>query len=253
MAQIALTLYTLRDHMAEASQIPETLRRVREIGYRHVQVSGVRGASGNELRRMLDGAGLECMATHCRYDQLTSEAVGSVADEMAALGCRHTALAWLPQELHNRAGFVEAGQRLRGACESLAERGMTLSYHNHAFEFERFDGVTGWELMFAEAPGLCAEFDVYWLNHAGCDPASWVMRCDRPQPLIHLKDKEVAANVPRFAEVGHGNLEWPGILAAAEAKGVEWWIVEQDDCWRDPFESIRMSFDFLSRARSPIG
>ena len=44
-----------------------------------------------------------------------------------------------------------------------------------------------------------------------------------------------------MAEVGEGNLNWPSILEAAKEAGVEWYIVEQDTCQRDPFESLSIS------------
>lgn len=44
-----------------------------------------------------------------------------------------------------------------------------------------------------------------------------------------------------MAEVGEGNLNWPGILAACKEAGVKWYCVEQDKCQRDPFESLAIS------------
>ena len=44
-----------------------------------------------------------------------------------------------------------------------------------------------------------------------------------------------------FAEVGEGNLEWPQILAACREASIEWYIVEQDTCQGDPFESLGLS------------
>jgi hypothetical protein len=37
----------------------------------------------------------------------------------------------------------------------------------------------------------------------------------------------------------------PQILAAAEAAGCKWFIVEQDTCPSDPFECIKRSLDYL--------
>jgi len=48
-----------------------------------------------------------------------------------------------------------------------------------------------------------------------------------------------------FAEIGQGNLDWPRIVAAAEASGCEWFIVEQDVCPGDPFDSLRQSFEYI--------
>jgi sugar phosphate isomerase/epimerase len=51
----------------------------------------------------------------------------------------------------------------------------------------------------------------------------------------------VQANTPIMAEVGEGNLNWEAILAACREAGVLWYIVEQDVCQRDPFESLGIS------------
>jgi sugar phosphate isomerase/epimerase len=59
--------------------------------------------------------------------------------------------------------------------------------------------------------------------------------------LVHLKDMAVQANTPIMAEVGEGNMNWESILAACQEAGVLWYIVEQDTCQRDPFESLGIS------------
>ena len=50
-----------------------------------------------------------------------------------------------------------------------------------------------------------------------------------------------------MAEVGEGNMNWVGILAACKAIGVEWYAIEQDICQRDPFESLTISYRNLVR------
>ena len=73
--------------------------------------------------------------------------------------------------------------------------------------------------------------------------------------LLHLKDKAqgtpvmyketVAAGA--FKEVGHGILDWAPILRAAESAGVQHYFVEQDQTPGDPVESLRQSFDYISK------
>jgi len=63
---------------------------------------------------------------------------------------------------------------------------------------------------------------------------------------VHLKDMAITPERQQLmAEVGEGNLNWPGILEACHEAGVKWYIVEQDICQRDPFESLKISFDNL--------
>ena len=49
-----------------------------------------------------------------------------------------------------------------------------------------------------------------------------------------------------MTEIGSGNLEWKPILEAADEAGCLWYIVEQDVCPGCPFESLKMSYDYLS-------
>ena len=69
-------------------------------------------------------------------------------------------------------------------------------------------------------------------------------RCAGREPLLHLKDMTIGEDRKQlFAEIGEGNLNWPKILKAADESGVEWLLIEQDNCYdRDPFESLAISY-----------
>jgi sugar phosphate isomerase/epimerase len=125
--------------------------------------------------------------------------------------------------------------------------GLTFSYHNHSFEFERFGGRTGLAIIYEESDPryLQAELDTYWVQHGGADPILWINKLAQRMPVIHLKDMAIIDNQQAMAEVGEGNLNWPGILAACQEIGVEWYAVEQDICRRDPFESLKISYENL--------
>jgi sugar phosphate isomerase/epimerase len=88
------------------------------------------------------------------------------------------------------------------------------------------------------------EADTYWLKFGGEDPAAYIRSKAGRVPLIHLKDM-TSTQPPTFAEVGTGILDWQGIFAAAMAAGTQYYIVEQDTCPGDPFESLKLSFENL--------
>ena len=48
-----------------------------------------------------------------------------------------------------------------------------------------------------------------------------------------------------YAEVGQGNLDWDEIIAAAKDSSTEFALVEQDKCDGNPFDSLKISYDFL--------
>ena len=70
-------------------------------------------------------------------------------------------------------------------------------------------------------------------------------------PVVHFKDMVMMRMEPSrrpeqiMAEIGEGNLNWPGIVEACEYAEVEWYAIEQDRCMRDPFESLKISYDNL--------
>jgi hypothetical protein len=94
---------------------------------------------------------------------------------------------------------------------------------------------------------MMLEIDTYWIQHAGIDPAKFMLRFPGRLQVIHVKDKEVVSgDGPVMAPVGEGNLDWDAIIEAGKAGGVEWWTVEQDYCRRDPFDCLASSFEYLA-------
>jgi sugar phosphate isomerase/epimerase len=70
-------------------------------------------------------------------------------------------------------------------------------------------------------------------------------------PVLRCKDYGFGTNnQPYFAEIGYGNLDFPAIVAAADAAGCEWFVVEQDTCPRDPFVSLEKSYRTMSECLS---
>ena len=247
--QVALQLYTLRDHCTTPADLAATLKRVRAIGYRAVQASCICALPEEELNRMLADNGLVCCATHEPADVLFSRPE-AVVERLSRLKVRYTACSLpLGTDFSDRAQVEALAKNLERAGRVLHAAGQWFCYHNHAHEFYRSGGRTVLEALLAgSAPEhLGMELDTYWVQQGGADPAAWCARLDGRLPLLHLKDFAVTPQgVPYFAEIGSGNLDFPSIIANAERSGCEWFIVEQDQCPGDPFVSIKKSFEYIA-------
>lgn len=246
--QIAAQLYTLREQLKTEADIAATLKKVRELGYEAVQVSGLGPIDPKELKRICDGEGLAVCATHESPKALT-ENTAAVAEKLALWNCRQTAYPYLAEAARSEEGYKQLAKDLTAAGKKLAAAGITLSYHNHGFEFERYGERIGLEILYEESDPkfLKAEIDTYWVQYGGGDPAAWCRRMKGRMPLVHLKDMTVVENKPTFAEVGAGNLNWPAILDACREAGTRWYIVEQDLCRGDPLDSLRLSLENLKK------
>ena len=240
-------LYTLRAFTKTLPDIAATLRKVKQMGYHAVQISAFGPVDWKDVRKLLDDEGLVCAATHTGFPDMRDNP-DRVIENHHVLGCKHIAPGSMPGEYQNAEGFARFAREASQVARKLKEKGgLTWSYHNHSFEFIRYGGRTGMEILFAESDPAFFNFeiDTYWVTHGGGDPAAWIRRARGRSPLVHFKDmavQRVEKKVEQvMAEVGEGNLNWPEILKACREAGVEWYLAEQDVCQRDPFESLAIS------------
>ena len=240
---LAAQLYTVRQHTQTSKDFAQAMKRIRAIGYQAVQLSAVGPIPPDEIRRILDGEGLVACATHVAYERLRNE-TDALIEEHRTLGCPYPAIGALPKAYRTAEGYGLFARECSAVAARLAEAGLTFAYHNHNFEFERFGRRTGFEILYTESdPAVCkAEPDTYWIQAGGADPAYWIRWLSARAPLIHLKDMAIRQGQQAFAEVGEGNLNWPAIFEACAVAGAVWYIVEQDTCPGDPFESLAISY-----------
>ncbi|MGI6081250.1 MAG: sugar phosphate isomerase/epimerase family protein [Limnochordia bacterium] len=242
--KLAAQLYTIRQFMKTPEDMAVSLKKIREMGWEAVQLSGHGPIDPEELRKLLDDANLEVCATHTGYERMRDN-MDEVMEEHRILGCRNLAIGGLPGSYREKgaAGYAEFAREASQVAAKLAEHGFTWSYHNHSFELEKFDGRTALSILYEDSDPeyFLGEIDTYWIQHGGGDPAQWILDLKGRIKLLHLKDMGIANRQQIMTEVGEGNLNWPRILSAAAEAGVEWYIVEQDICQRDPFESLAIS------------
>lgn len=249
--KLAAQLYTLRDFCKTPAEFAETLKKVRQIGYQAVQLSGHGPIEAKELKKLLKDAGLICCATHESHARFNDSLDQLIADHKL-WGCKVTGVGGLFGDNLNAQSFIDFAKKFDVIGAKLREQGISFVYHNHQHEFAKHDGKLAMDLVMENSSGqnVCMELDTHWVTRGGGDPAAWIAKVAArgPFPALHLKDMAInpADRSPMFAEIGEGNLNWPVILKAAKKAKVQWYIVEQDKCTRDPFESLAISFRNLT-------
>ena len=247
--QVALQLYTLRDQLKTPADIAATLKKVGAIGYRAVQVSGMKSNAESELLTILHGEGLTLCATHEPAAQILAQPQ-AVVERLKKLGCKYTAYPHPAGiDFADFAQVQRPAEGLEAAGKVLHEAGQTLTYHNHATKLFRHGEQAILDYLYeqTDAAYLQGEIDTYRVQYGGGDPVEWCQKLDDRLPLLHMKDyRSQINNQPTFAEIGYGNLSWKKIIAAAEESGCEWFIVEQDTCPGDPFDSAAKSYQYVS-------
>ena len=246
-SQIAAQLYTLREFLKTPADIAASLKKVRKIGYEAVQVSGLGAIDPKELARILQDEGLTCCATHISPDRMRNEPQ-AVIDDHKLWGCDLIAIGGFFPKDPTAALYRDFALDYNKIAKPFQAAGQSIGYHNHAHELCKYDGQRPMDILFDTFDrSIWFEIDTYWIAFGGGDPIAWINKVKGRIPAIHLKDMAFNAAEKKqvMAEVGEGNLNMPGILQAAKSAGCKWFIVEQDICQRDPFESLAISLKNL--------
>ena len=246
--KLAAQLYTVRDYTKTTEDFRASIKKVADIGYTAVQVSGIGPIPHEEVKAITDEFGLTICITHVGFDYLQNDTEAAIAQHKL-WNCPNVAVGSMPAP-YREGGLESFKQFAKDATEvgkKLADAGLTFSYHNHSFEFVRFGDRTGLDVIYEESDPryLQAEIDTYWVQHGGGDSNAWIKKMAGRMPVIHFKDMVMVEGRQTMAEIGEGNLNWPGIIKACEETGVEWYAIEQDRCLRNPFESLKISYDNL--------
>lgn len=239
-------LYTLRDFCKSVKDTENTLKRVKEMGYKYVQISAVSEPKDvKELKKILDDIGLKAVSTHTGYERIINQ-TEKVIEEHKILDCEAIFCPGLPIELHNKDGYLKVADEFNNIIEKIKENGLILGYHNHAVEFERYNGKTGLEILLDNCPELSAEIDTYWVQYGGGDPAYWIEKYKGRVSQVHFKDMGIISNQQVMPPIGDGNLNWQRIIKVCKKSKVKYCLVEMDAPTIDPFDALKKSLENLT-------
>ena len=243
--EIGAQLYTVRDFCKTTEDLAETLKKIAEIGYKNVQVSGTCEYEAEWLAAELKKNGLKCVITHTPPAKLLADAKKVAADH-TIFGCDYVGLGgYRFDETEPEGTYENFVKTYTPVIEALQESGKYFMYHNHAREFQKLGDKL---IMQHLADHFSSEvlgftLDTYWVQVGGGDPAEWIRKLSGRVPCIHLKD---CAYGPKMAVVGEGNINFDRVFEEAEKAGTQYMLVEQDDCnGEDPFACLTRSYQYL--------
>lgn len=242
--QIGAQFYTIREHCKTLEDLSVSLRKVADIGYKTVQLSGTCAFDPAWMKKELDANGLTCVLTHTPEQKLREE-TETVAKEHDIFGCPYVGLGqykFRPEENESVGKFLEL---YHPVAKKLKAAGKYFMYHNHAHEFRKENGRLVFDQLMERIPAdeMGFTLDTYWVQRGGGDPAQWLEKLAGRIPCIHLKD---FAHDQVMAVVGEGNINFDRVFEKAEAGGTKYMLVEQDNCYgEDPFDCLRRSYEYL--------
>lgn len=230
MAEFSYQLYSSRDF----GPLPETLKILGKLGYK--QVEGYDGLYEDldqlgQLKADLEANGLNMATGHFGFDMVAGQSVRvlEIAKALDMSGIFVPAPP-SPEYREGKGDWAKFAADLAEAGKPYLDAGLAFGYHNHHWEWDGANGATAIDQLLS-GDGVQLEFDVAWGVRAGKDPVAIIEKYAAKIYAAHVKDIAPAGECEDedgWADVGHGTMEWQGIMDALQATNCTYFVMEHD-------------------------
>jgi sugar phosphate isomerase/epimerase len=238
---IGLQLWSIKEEVKES--FPDALALVKKAGYSGVEFAGYFDNSPEQLKAMLDKQGLKAMGTHTSITRL-SDALDEEIRYAKVLGYTMITCPYL--KCDSKEDVIRDAKILEACAAKVKAEGLTIGYHNHDQEFKKFDGEYALEILFANAPSVQWEADVFWVAYAGVDPIAYVKKQVEAGRVAAIHAKEIGKDSKDNVYVGDGAIDFKAIAALCPPAKIPY-IVEQEEFTSSHEDAITKSYQGLLR------
>lgn len=242
-------LYTLKDYISNEKDIRYTLREVAKMGYTTIQVSAMGPIDPKVLKEICDELSLKIVLTHVDQNRILND-TKKVIEEHEILECDYIGIGSMPDRYRQSHWLNRFAIDFKEPAKMIADSGKLLMYHNHDFEFEKFNGKRMMETLMEDfsPKEMGVTLDTYWVQAAGADVCQWLDILQDRIHCVHLKDMAIVNQKQVMAPVLEGNMNFKAILKKLEdLKKTKYLLVEQDICSGSPFDCLQTSYKNLKK------
>jgi sugar phosphate isomerase/epimerase len=241
---IGIQLYSFREQGKK--DFPGIIKKAAEIGFSGVEFAGYGpyGDKPEELRKLLDDAGLKAFGTHTGFNLVQPDTIRKTLDFHKTIGCEYIIVPWIdPKKLEHKDGCLEIAEFLTRACETAQKDGLHLGYHAHGGDFKKIDGeLTAWEVLFDHTPkSFVHQIDLGNCLGGGGDPYRMIERYPGRSLSAHLKEH----GGPKGAVFGQGVVDFKRAMALCETVGgTTRYIIEHESDPDNAFVTAKQCLDY---------
>ncbi len=248
--ELSFQLYSARNFLPW----DHVLQRIAALGYTQVEGFGGVFEDAAAFRALLDANGLTMPTAHLSVDDMETgfDRIERIAD---TLGIQSIFCPYLDAEARptDRDGWMRFADRLTAIHQRVVATGRRFGWHNHDFEFvAAADGSIPQRIILDSAPEIDWEADIAWVIRGGGDPMDWIERYGSRITAVHVKDiapQGECADEDGWADVGHGTVDWPALIAALKAKTkTSYFVMEHDN----PNDFDRFAARSIAALRTPL-
>ena len=232
---ISLQVYTARFF----KPYDKIFKFLSESGLENVELFEVEAF--DETKELLAKYNLTAKSSHIAFDTLND--VNSIISNLKKLNIKH-AIVPCPSGKpggkfedifdKNEDEWISFGKQLSSYVSIFEDNGITLGYHNHAFEFNKLpSGKMPIECILDQNENLKYEIDLGWVVAGKADPIYWTNKYASKIIACHLKDfisqdYDLIDHDSQCA-IGDGFIDWKSVLKEVKQTKCEIFALEHDN------------------------
>lgn len=234
--EIGVQLYTFRNQIPK--DIPGTLEKISRMGIKELEGGGSYGLPVDEFKSLLKKNNLKVVSVGADFKQLEENPEAAV-EEAKRYNAKYVVTFWVPHDgdftIEHAKKAVEVFNK---AGKILKEKGLSLCYHAHGYEFTPYEDGTLFDYIAKNTDPKYVNFemDVFWVKHPGQDPVALLQKYPGRFPLMHLKDRKPGtegnqkghADAETNVVLGSGDVGIAAVMKAAKKAGVKHYFIEDE-------------------------
>ena len=232
---ISLQVYTARFF----KPYDKIFKFLSESGLENVELFEVEAF--DETKELLAKYNLTAKSSHIAFDTLND--IDAIISNLKKLNIKH-AIVPCPSGKpggkfeaifdKNEEEWISFGKQLSSYVSIFEDNGITLGYHNHAFEFNKLpSGKMPIECILDQNENLKYEIDLGWVVAGKADPIYWTNKYASKIIACHLKDfisqdYDLIDHDSQCA-IGDGFIDWKSVLKEVKQTKCEIFALEHDN------------------------
>ncbi len=231
-----------------------TLDSIKAMGITEIEGGNPKGMTLQEFKAACNARGISIPATGGGYEELLKNPQ-EAANKAKILGAKYLMCAWIP---HQKGNFTienakKAVQDFNTIGKVLQENGITFCYHDHGYEFQKYENGTLMDYIIQNTNPkyVSFEMDVLWTIHGGGNPVELLKKYGKRWKLMHLKDLkkgvigDLTGGTPSENDVplGTGQADFVNILKVANKIRMKHFFIEDES--NHEFINIPKSIAYL--------
>lgn len=247
-----IQLYTVRDYIKNYEDADETFAFIKGFGCDVIQISGIGSIEPQKVKELVEKYEFDVCVTHKPFDRMLHD-LDALIEEHKMIGCDMIGLGSMPTEYRDSLESArEFAQTFQKISEKVAKKGLSLAYHNHDFEFQKFENdKTIMDVLLEETDPATVKLipDVAWVQWAGINPCDFLNQIGDRVKVVHMKDYIDQNGDIRFVEFGDGLVDFDAIYQTCMRLNLPYAVYEQDSGWtKNAKDSCLVSFKRMIEA-----